>query len=140
MTIDLTEPLGRIRMATGDTTSWPVLSDQQIEDVISNVDGNEEKATRLCAQYILASISTRSDYRLDRIAIIGNTDTFNNYLRYLQYTINSPTSALNAVRIYACGVYKDDYEANILDDTVLHRVPTNPYGYVEGKWVPWENF
>ena len=81
MTIDLTEPLGRIRMATGDTTSWPVLSDQQIEDVISSVEGNEEKATRLCAQYILASISTRSDYRLDRIAIIGNTDTFNNYLR-----------------------------------------------------------
>lgn len=140
MAIDLTDPIGRIRMSVGDITDFPVLSDTQINDVLETLDNNEEKATRQCAQYILASLSMRGDVRLDRIQLLGGKDVFSNYMKYLQYTINSPTSALNAVRIYACGVYKDDYEANILDDTVLHRVPTNPYGYVEGKWLPWENF
>ena len=139
MAIDLTEPVGRIRLTIGDISDWPILSDQQIIDTLEQFDNNEEKATRQCAQYVLATLSMRGDVRLDRIQLMGS-DTFGNFLKYLQYTINSPTSALNAVRIYACGVYKDDYEANILDDTVLHRVPTNPYGYVEGKWVPWENF
>ena len=139
MPIDLTTPEGRIRLIVGDNSDWPILSDQQISDTLEQFDGNEEKATRQCAQYVLATLSMRGDVRLDRIQLMGS-DTFGNFLKYLQYTINSPTSALNAVRIYACGVYKDDYEANILDDTVLHRVPTNPYGYVEGKWVPWENF
>ncbi len=140
MAIDLTDPIGRIRMTVGDTSDWPILSDQQISDTLEALDNNEEKAVRQCAQYVLATLSMRSDVRLDRLQLLGGAEVFKNFLKYLQYTINSPTSALNAVRIYACGVYKDDYEANILDDTVLHRVPTNPYGYVEGKWVPWENF
>lgn len=140
MAIDLTDPIGRIRMTVGDTSDWPILSDQQISDTLEALDNNEEKAVRQCAQYVLATLSMRSDVRLDRLQLLGGGEVFKNFLKYLQYTINSPTSALNAVRIYACGVYKDDYEANILDDTVLHRVPTNPYGYVEGKWVPWENF
>ena len=140
MAIDLTEPVGRIRLTIGDIYDIPVLSDQQINDTLEQFDNNEEKATRQCAQYVLATLSMRSDVRLDRLQLLGGAEVFKNFLKYLQYTINSPTSALNAVRIYACGVYKDDYEANILDDTVLHRVPTNPYGYVEGKWVPWENF
>lgn len=139
MAIDLTEPVGRIRLTIGDISDLPVLSDQQIGDTLEQFDNNEEKATRQCAHYILATLSMRGDVRLDRIQMLSS-GVFEQYMRYLQYTINSPTSALNAVRIYACGVYKDDYEANILDDTVLHRVPTNPYGYVEGKWVPWENF
>lgn len=139
MAIDLTEPVGRIRLTIGDVSDWPVLSDQQISDTLEQFNNNEEKATRQCAQYILATLSLRGDYRLDRIQMLSS-GVFEQYMRYLQYTINSPTSALNAVKIYACGVYKDDYENNILDDTVLHRVPTNPYGYVEGRWLPWENF
>ena len=133
---DLTTPEGRIRMAIGDTTDWPVLTDQQITDVLASVDSNEDKATRLCANYVLAALSTRTDYRVDRISILGSGDVFKNYLKYLQYTINSPTSALNAVQIYAAGVDSEDYYNNLLDDTVLHRRPTNPYSYIKGLWNP----
>ena len=136
-TLDLTKAVDRVRLACGDYSDFPVLTDAMFHYALDKNEANEEKATKDCAYWILGALSQRGDYRLDRIQILGGSDVYSNYLSFIKTVITNPASALNAVQIYAAGVDSEDYYNNLLDDTVLHRRPTNPYSYIKGLWNPY---
>lgn len=125
-TIDLSTPVGRIRAATGDWQDPVVLRDEDIEAVYTNSSENENQAIKTCAYYILATLARNGHERLDRIEIWGS-DTFNNYLKYVEKVITNPAGGLGVggASIYAGGVDKEDFYNNLTDSTVINkRIPT----------------
>lgn len=123
-TIDMTEPVGRVRLAIADYSDPVVLPDETIQIVLDKHNGNETATIKECAGYILGSLCLKGHVRIEKMEIWGS-DVFNNYLKYLDKVINSPTGAYATAGIYAGGTSKSDMAANWADpDVVQHPIPS----------------
>lgn len=122
-TIDLTTAVGRIRAAVGDWVDPVILDDTTISQVYANSGNNEGTAIRTCAYYILGTLSRNSRERIDRIEFFGS-ESFNNYLSYIQKVITNPANGLPGMSlggVYAGGVDKEDFDDNAVDSTVIQK-------------------
>lgn len=89
MIIDPTTPIGKIRLRIGDWADLPVLPDSVIESALIDLDGNVPSAASLCAQYILATLTTKTHRKLANIEVWSN-EQFNNYVAFIKLTIFNP--------------------------------------------------
>lgn len=126
MTIDLTEATDRVRLNCGDTSDLPYLDTATYQYCLDSNDANENAATRMAAQLILAQLSYGSHQRLDKIEQWGS-EAFENYLKYIKQVITNPMYA-SIAGIYVAGMLKDDVAANNTDTTIVqHKLPVYPY-------------
>lgn len=130
--IDLTTPIGRIRMAVGDCLDITYLSDTQYQDLLDANNQNENAVTQIAAGYILMMLSFDTRCRLDRIETYGN-NAFEQYMKALKETIRNPIYGSSAPHIYAAGVYVEDVLDNQSDTTVVQK--RLPIGGENGEYT-----
>jgi hypothetical protein len=115
----LETPVGRVRMFVGDDIDNPALTDEDIQWLLDDNDGNEGAAIRKAASIIYGRLSTRTRERLDRIESYGH-QAFEQYRLFLKDVINNPRSDYNVATIYAGGIDVADVEANRADRSVYN--------------------
>ena len=130
--IDLTTPIGRIRMAIGDFLDVPYLTDTQYQDMLDSNNQSENAVIQISAGYILMMLSFNTRCRLDRIETYGN-QAFENYLKALKETIRNPAYGTVVPYIYAAGVYVEDVLSNQADAEVVQR--RLPIGGEHGEYT-----
>ena len=104
--IDISTDVGRCRLRCGDYSDIPFLSDEVYSDAIAQNNGNLQRASVLCAQYILAQLSFSGHRKLAQLEVWSN-DVWNQYRQFLMLLIKEP--ALNA---YAPIPYNGDNTDN----------------------------
>lgn len=122
-TIDLSTAVGRIRAAIGDWVDPVILDDAAISQVYANSGSNENQAIRTCAFYILGTLSRNTRERVDRIEWYGS-ESFKNYLSYIEKVITNPSSGLPGMSIggiYAGGISKEDFTTNTADGDIIQK-------------------
>lgn len=126
MVIDMTDPVHRVRLAIGDISDTPLLTNDVIQYYLDTNSQNEVVAIKQAASNILVLLSYGTRERLDRVEVYGN-QAFEQYLKVLKEVINNPSSASNPAGIYGTGVFIDDIKANQADSSVIqNRIPINP--------------
>lgn len=128
-TIDPSVAESRIRLACGDITDIPFLTDDVYTYCLSTQLGNENAATRMAAQLILAQLAYGTHERIGAVERYGS-EAFNNYVKFIKQVITNPS--YNAIGgIYCAGVDLADVQANIQDATIVQKsiinYPANSY-------------
>ena len=128
-TIDPSVAEDRIRLACGDTSDIPYLTDDIYTYCLATQNNNEPAAIRMAAQMILAQLAYGSHQRLDKIEQWGS-EAYQNYLSYIKQVIANPSyNALGGV--FVGGMNLADVQANIQDTTIVQKriinYPTDSY-------------
>lgn len=89
MALDPTTNLGKVRLKIGDWTDLPILPDSVITSVLADNDNNVNRASSLCAQYILGALTSRTHKRLAQLETWSG-EQFSNYVKFLQMTVLNP--------------------------------------------------
>lgn len=100
--IDPTTPLGKVRLRTGDWQDLPILPDAVIENALLDCQNSVPRASALCAQYILATLTAKTHKKLSQIETWSG-EQFNNYVKFLQMTVLNPHMMTTAPIPYAGG-------------------------------------
>lgn len=88
--IDLSSPVGILRLRLGDTRDIPILPDEVYEQALEEKKGNLKAATILCGQYILATLAFDSQASMGVVTVYGN-QVFRQYQDYLTMVIKDPS-------------------------------------------------
>lgn len=88
-TIDPTTPLGKVRLRVGDWADLPILPDSVINAALTDNDNNVPRASALCAQYILGTLTAKTHRKLAQLETWSN-EQFDNYVKFLKMTILNP--------------------------------------------------
>lgn len=89
MTLDPSTPLGKVRLRVGDWSDIPILPDTVINSALSDCQNNVPRASALCAQYILATLTAKTHKKLSQVEL-WSSEQFDNYVKFLQMTILNP--------------------------------------------------
>ena len=120
--LDLSLAVDRVRLAIADWNDPEILDDDVIEYVLTKNSNNESASIRECAMYILGTLVYDTHQRVDRLEFFGGK--FDNYLTYLQKTINNP-AYYQIAGVYAGGVDAADVAANVADTTtIVKEIPS----------------
>lgn len=89
MAIDPTTPLGKVRLRIGDWSDLPILPDSVITAALADCQDNIPRASALCAQYILATLTSKTHKKLAQLETWSG-EQFSNYVKFLQMTVLNP--------------------------------------------------
>lgn len=87
--IDPATPLGRVRLRVGDWSDIPILPDSVITAALDECQSNVPRASALCAQYILATLTAKTHKKLSQVEL-WSSEQFDNYVKFLKMTILNP--------------------------------------------------
>lgn len=87
--IDPTTPLGKIRLRIGDWSDLPVLPDVVITSALDDCQGSLPRAAKLCAQYILATLTAKTHRKMGLLETWSG-EQFTNYVQFLKLTVLNP--------------------------------------------------
>ncbi len=90
MPLDPATDIGKIRLRIGDYKDLPILPDAVIQSALDSNNGSVTRAASLCAQYILASLSSKTHRRMTAALEVWGGEQFTNYLAFLKATIMNP--------------------------------------------------
>lgn len=101
--IDLSTPVGALRLRLGDTRDLPMLDDCVYEQALLDTNGNLKAATILCGQYILAQLAFKTHQKMGLLEVWGS-EAFKNYQTYLLLVIKDPSfSSISPIPYSASG-------------------------------------
>lgn len=98
--LDPTSPLGRVRLKIGDYSDTPILPDAVIYAALVDCNDNINRASALCAQYILGALTAKTHKKLAQLET-WSAQQFDNYVKFLQLTILNPNLTTVAPVPYA---------------------------------------
>lgn len=87
--LDPTSPLGKVRLKVGDWHDLVILPDAVIQATLDDCNGSVNRASQTCAQYILATLTSKTHKKLATMEAWSG-EQFDNYLRYLKLTVLNP--------------------------------------------------
>lgn len=87
--IDPSTPLGKVRLRIGDWSDLPILPDTVINSALTDCQNNVPRASQLCAQYILATLSFKTHRKLAQLETWSN-EQFEHYVDFLKLTVLNP--------------------------------------------------
>lgn len=87
--IDPSTAVGKVRLRIGDWSDLPILPNVVIESALTECEQNVPRASALCAQYILATLSFKTHRKLAQIETWSG-EQFKNYVQFLHTTILNP--------------------------------------------------
>ena len=87
--LDPSSPVGKIRLRIGDWGDVPILTDAIIISAIEETNYHLPSAAKLCAGYVLASLTQRTHKRALQIEVWGQ-EAFSNYLTFLRVMYKDP--------------------------------------------------
>jgi hypothetical protein len=89
MPLDPTTSLGKVRLKIGDYSDLPILPDAVINSALTDSNNNVNRASSLCAQYILGALTAKTHKRLAQLETWSG-EQFTNYVKFLQMTVLNP--------------------------------------------------
>lgn len=112
-TNDPTNIIDRVRIKIGDIDPYnPLVEDIWYTYYLDEYDQNENKTALEVAKNVLARYSSYAREREGQVEIYGS-EVFDNYLKWLKYTISNPDFGfLGAPVPYAGGISVSDMVAN----------------------------
>lgn len=87
--LDPTSSLGKVRLRTGDWHDIVILPDVVIQSTLDDYSGSVTQAAQRCAMYILATLTSKSHKKVGLLEVWGS-ETFNNYVTFLEKTVLNP--------------------------------------------------
>lgn len=117
--IDPTTNLGRVRLRVGDFTDFQIFPDSVYESTLIDCANNVPQASKLMAQYILATLSMRVHERLGNVEVFGS-DYAKQYVAFIKTTILNPNMMEIAPIPYGSGIaveqkllkFREDFNNN----------------------------
>jgi len=88
--IDYSTDVGKVRTRVGDWSDLPYLPDSVYSDVITENNGNLQRASVQCAQYILAQMAYQGHRKLANLEVWGK-EVFDNYRTFLTMIAKDPS-------------------------------------------------
>ncbi len=90
MAINPTSQIGMIRLRIADWSDIPILPDSVIQSAIDQNQGNIPRASKLCAQYILGSLTTKVHRKMSLQLEVFGAEWYQNYRDFLVLTVTNP--------------------------------------------------
>ena len=126
MVIDPTTALGKVRLRIGDWSDIPILPDEVIQNALTECQQNLPRASALCAQYILATLTAKTHKRMSQVEV-WSAEQFDNYVKFLQMTILNPHMMAvapvpyvgSAFEEHPIQVFMDDWKAGYQSGAVV---------------------
>lgn len=87
--IDPTTPLGKIRLRIGDWSDLTLLPDSVINSALDDCQASVPRAAKLCAQYILAMLTSKTHRKMGQLESWSG-EQFTNYVSFLKLTVLNP--------------------------------------------------
>lgn len=87
--LDPTTSLGKIRLRIGDWHDLVILPDAVINAALADCNNNVPRAASLCAQYILATLTSKTHKKMAQLETWSG-EQFDNYVKFLRTTILNP--------------------------------------------------
>lgn len=87
--LDPTTSLGKIRLRVGDWHDLVILPDSVIQSALDDCQSNVPRASALCAQYILATLSFKTHRKLAQLETWSG-EQFDHYVEFLRLTVLNP--------------------------------------------------
>lgn len=87
--IDPSTPLGKVRLRIGDWQDLPILPDSVINSALEDCQSNVPRASALCAQYVLATLTAKTHRKLAQLETWSN-EQFEHYVQFLKLTVLNP--------------------------------------------------
>lgn len=124
--IDPGTPLGKVRLRIGDWADLPILSDSVINSALTDCQDNVPRASQLCAQYILATLSFKTHRKLAQLETWSN-EQFEHYVEFLKTTVLNPHMMATAPVPYTGGVEADHPLIKFVEDWNTEYAQTTTY-------------
>lgn len=90
MTLDPSSPIGMIRLRIADWSDIPILSDAIIQSALTQNDNNVPRAAKLCAQYVLGSLTNKVHRKMSLQLEVFGSEWYQNYRDFLVLTVTNP--------------------------------------------------
>jgi hypothetical protein len=87
--LDPTTPLGKVRLRVGDWHDLTILPDVVVQSALDDSNQNIPQAATLCAQYILATLTSNTHKKMYGMETWSG-EQFDNYVKFLEMTILNP--------------------------------------------------
>lgn len=128
--LDPTSALGKVRLRIGDWHDLVILPDAVIQATLDDYGGSVSQAASRCAQYILATLTSKSHKKVGLLEVWGS-ETFNNYVTFLEKTVLNPNLTDTCPIPYAPATTDTNPLVQIEEDWAA--------GYIPGSIVipPW---
>lgn len=126
--LDPTTPLGKVRMRIGDWTDLVILPDAVIDSALTDCQNSIPRASKLCAQYILATLTKKTHKKLATIENWSG-EQFNNYVEFIRMVILNPNLDATCPIPYAGTIknplqtLQDDWQAGYLPGAYVLPYP-----------------
>ena len=101
--IDPSTPLGKVRLRIGDWQDIVILPDTVINSALTDCQDNVPRASALCAQYILATLTAKTHRKLAQLETWSN-EQFENYVQFLKLTVLNPHMMATSPVPYTGGI------------------------------------
>lgn len=132
--VDLSTPIGQLRMETGDVGDITILYDEEYSYILSK-HNNSVKDSVVDALYaVLLKLSFRTRERLDRIEFFGN-QSFEQYQKFVKDKIKQLSGigiVANNFNVYAGGISVEDAEKYKADSDIIQW--RNPLENDDSDW------
>ena len=89
MIIDPTTPIGKIRLRCGDFGDLSILPDTVYQSALDDCKQNIPRASQLCAQYILGTLTAKTHRKLASLETWSG-EHFDHYVKFIKLTILNP--------------------------------------------------
>jgi hypothetical protein len=141
-TIDPTTNLGKVRLRVGDFLDLPIFPDAVYIATLNDCDNNVLRASKLMAQYILATLTMRVHEKMAQLEVYGN-QYVDNYVKFLKTTILNPNMMEVAPLPYGAELdathpllqFRDDWNKMYIGGTASEQTHLqavrgmDPYGF-----------
>jgi hypothetical protein len=91
LVIDPNTAIGKIRLRIGDWSDIPVLPDTVIQSTLDDSDNNVPRAAKLCAQYVLATLTSKTHRKMSLQLEVWGAEAYRIYKDFILLTIKDPS-------------------------------------------------
>lgn len=124
-------PVGMIRLRIADWSDIPILSDEVIQSALDQNQGNVPRAAKLCAQYVLGSLTSKVHRKMGLQLEVFGAEWYKNYKDFLVLTIMNPNFMeispipynVNGTDLHPLIQFQKDWNLNyasVTQSTVMH--------------------
>lgn len=134
--LDPSTPVGKVRLRIGDWSDLQLLPDVVITSALDDCAQSIPRASQLCSQYILATLTAKTHKKLANVEM-WSSEQFANYVQFLKLTILNPAFMavapipyVGAAQVHPLIAFQQDWKAGYLPGAQV--VPYGTYPTPEG--------
>lgn len=134
--LDISNTATKLRLRVGDVSDLPIFGDEVYQSALDDCSGSLVRASKLMAQYILATLTMRVHEKLGVHLEVYGAEYTSNYIKFLNATILNPHMMGDVPIPYGAGVdtvhpilqFQADWNANYQSGTEADQLHMTALG------------